>query len=254
MIDIHCHILPGIDDGAKNLADSVQMAQAAAKEGIHTIIATPHFNHKYSNEKQTILEKTAEVNEQLNSQNISIKILPGQEVTLNGEFLQDDEAGKIMPLAQTRYCLVELPSGSVPHYTERLFYEMQVKGYIPVLAHPERNREIMQRPEKLYQLVQNGIVTQITAGSLCGHFGKNIKRFTQQLIEANLTHFIASDAHHVTTRPFYITQALEFLEKHYGFDQVVYYRENATLLIEGKMVYKEIPKPIKKGKLWRIFG
>lgn len=254
MIDIHCHILPGIDDGAKNLEESVQMAQEAVEQGIHTIIATPHFNYQYSNEKAAILEKTAQFNEHLTQQNIPLTVLPGQEVRIYGEILEDYEAGKIVPLAQTNYCMIEFPSGHVPRFTERILYDLQMKGYIPVIVHPERNQEIVGQPDKLYQFVKNGALTQITAGSLCGHFGKNIKRFTQQLIEADLTHFIASDAHNVTTRPFHMTKALEAVEKNYGSDQIVYYTENARLLTEGKTVYKEIPKPVRKRKLWAIFS
>ena len=254
MIDIHCHILPGIDDGAKTLDESVQMAQAAVAQGIETIIATPHFNYHYNNEKAAILEQTAAFNKQLTEQNIPLTVLPGQEIRIYGEVVQDYQSGKLVSLAETNYLMIELPSGHVPRFTERVLYELQLEGVIPVIVHPERNQEIVQNPNLLYRLVKNGALTQITAASLCGGFGKNIKRFTQQLIEANLTHFIASDAHNVTTRSCKMAQAIELLEKKCGSGTVYYFTENAHLLVKGSAVQREIPHRIKKRKLWGIFS
>jgi len=254
MIDIHSHILPGIDDGAKTVEDSIEMAKLAVQEGIHTIIATPHHkNGKYLNSKASILPVVGQLNDRLIEHNIPLKVLPGQETAINGEMLEDHQNGGILTLNQTQYVFVELPSNHVPRYTKQMLFDLQLKGLIPIIVHPERNSEIHERPEKLYELVEKGALAQLTAGSLCGKFGKKIKGFSEQLIEANLVHFIASDAHNVTSRAFHISQAFDTVHSKYGSDYAEMFEENAELLLEGLNVYKEMPQQIKKKKFLGLF-
>ncbi|WP_299744236.1 tyrosine-protein phosphatase [uncultured Rossellomorea sp.] len=255
MIDIHSHILPGIDDGANTIYDSIDMAKQAVSEGIHTIIATPHHrNGKYDNVKSDILPLVKEVNDRLREEHINLQVLPGQECRIYGEILEDYQKGDILPLNQvSQYLFIEFPSSSVPRYAEKLLYDIQVEGLTPVIVHPERNAELIERPEKLYKLVQGGAATQLTASSLTGYFGKNIQKFSQQMIQANLTHFIASDAHNIRNRTFKMEEAMDYIEKKYGIDMVYYFTENAELLIDGKNIYKEIPELIKKKKFLGIF-
>lgn len=255
MIDIHCHILSGIDDGAKDLNDSLALAKAAVIEGIHTIIATPHHkNGSYENPKPFILEKVEELNQLLQSENIPLTILPGQEPRIFGELLEDYRNGEILTLANGgQYVFVELPSGHVPRYTEQLLFDIQMSGLTPIIVHPERNQEMIENPDLLYQLVKRGALTQITASSTAGYFGKKIKKFSLQLIEANLTHFIASDAHNLENRSFKMVEAFAEIEKKYGNDMVYLFTENAELLVEGKAVYKEPPIRTKSKKFLGIF-
>lgn len=255
MIDIHCHILPGIDDGAKTIYDSIDMAKEAVREGITTIIATPHHkNNQYENEKLDILDRVTELNQTLSQEGIPLTILPGQEVRIYGEIIEDYlSGGKILPLNETNYLFIEFPSGSVPRYAERLFYELQTEGLIPIIVHPERNQEIIENPNLLYKFVNNGALSQVTAGSLTGYFGKKIKKFSEQLIEADLTHFIASDAHNIHNRTFKMAEAMDTVEKKYGIDMVYLFRENAELLAQGKNVYKEIPQQVQRKKFLGLF-
>ncbi|XJZ27098.1 tyrosine-protein phosphatase [Bacillota bacterium Lsc_1132] len=254
MIDIHCHILPGIDDGAQNLADSLKMARKAVEEGIDTIVATPHYiQNRYINPKQTILAKVEELNEALTAENINLKILPGQEPRIDGELLKSMDRGEIITLTGSPYIFIEFPSSHVPRYTEQLFYDLQTNGLIPVIVHPERNQEIIQHPDRLYQLVEKGALTQLTASSVCGDLGKKIKTFSTQLIEHNLTHFVASDAHNITTRSFKLREAYQVISATFGIDIEMMLKENAELLVAGQNVYKEIPEPIKKKRFFNIF-
>jgi len=254
MIDIHSHILPGIDDGAKTVEDSLEMAKLAVEEGVHTIIATPHHkNSKYINRKLELLPKVEELNRHLQEANILLTVLPGQETAINGDLLEDYQNGEILPLNQTQYLFVELPSSHVPRYTKKLLFDLQLKGLIPIIVHPERNQEIHERPEKLYELIEKGALAQLTAGSLCGKFGKKIKSFSEQLIEANLVHFIASDAHNVGSRAFHMSNAFDIVRSKYGLDYNDMFIENAELMVEGLNVYKEMPQPIKKKKFLGIF-
>jgi protein-tyrosine phosphatase len=255
LIDIHSHILPGIDDGAKTVQDSIDMAKQAVSEGIHTIIATPHHkNGKYDNLKADILPFVRELNQTFAQEGIDLKVLPGQECRIFGEILEDYGKGEILTLNKdSQYLFIEFPSSSVPRYADRLLYDIQVDGLTPIIVHPERNAELMERPDKLYKLVKNGAVTQLTASSLVGYFGKNIQKFSQQMIQANLTHFIASDAHNIHNRTFKMEEAMDDIEKKYGMDMVYYFTENAEMLVEGKTIYKEIPELIKKKKFLGIF-
>lgn len=254
MIDIHCHILPGVDDGAQSLSDSLVMARKAVEQGIHKIVATPHhLTSSYENPKQSIITRVQELNEALRKERIELEVLPGQEVRIHGEMVEGYASGDILPVNHTPYVLVEFPSNHVPRYTEKLFYDLQVNGLIPVIVHPERNREIIERPELLYQLVKKGALTQITAGSVSGDFGKKIKNFSLQLVDANLTHFIATDAHNVTNRTFKMREALSIIERGYGNELVYYFEGNAALLIEGLSVYKEDPERVKRKKIFNLF-
>ncbi|MDP7978338.1 tyrosine-protein phosphatase [Bacillus sp. WLY-B-L8] len=255
MIDLHCHILPSIDDGAGTLTDSLAMAQKAAAEGIHTIVATPHHqNGKYINERAEILHQVKQLNEALQEHDIPLTVLPGQEVRLYGDLLADYEAGKILTLNETnKYILIEFPSNHVPRYAEQMLYELRVKGMIPIIVHPERNAELIERPEKLYNLVNKGALTQVTAGSLLGNFGKKIKKFSMQLVEHNLTHMIASDAHNTTTRAFHLQAGYDVIENEFGTNMLIDFKENPYLLISGKTIYKEDPQQIRRKKIFGIF-
>lgn len=254
MIDIHCHILPGVDDGPKTLEESLNMARVAVQEGIETIIATPHHkNTQYNNIKSTIISNVNNLNIALKQENIPLKILPGQEVRIYGEVLEDYFKEEILTLNHSKYLFIEFPSSSVPRYAERLLYEIQTEGIIPIIVHPERNKELQEKPELLYQFVKNGALSQVTASSLVGYFGKNVKKFSEQLIEYNLTHFVASDAHNLHNRSFKVTEAMDAIEENFGVDYIYLFKENGKLLLENRNVMKEIPEKIKRKRFLGIF-
>lgn len=249
MIDIHSHILHGIDDGAKTPEDSMAMAQAAIQEGITTIVASPHHkNGNYDNYKTDILHHVQALNDLFQAHAIDLKVLPGQEVRIYGEVTEDITADEILPVNHTKYILIEFPRTSVPRYAAQLFYDMQVAGYIPVIVHPERNEVLMQDHEKMYEFVKRGALTQITAASLVGKFGKETQTFTHQLIQANLTHFLASDAHNTTSRGFCMQEAYAEIQKTYGADTYYMFMENAELLVDDMNVNRMEPSKIRKKK------
>ncbi|WP_077619802.1 tyrosine-protein phosphatase [Bacillus sinesaloumensis] len=256
MIDIHCHILPGIDDGARDIDVTIEMAKSATEEGITHIIATPHYKKReYENAKEKILQAVEMVKKELSQQNIPLIILPGQEPRIDGELLQDYTKGELLSLNNGgKYLFVEFPSGHVPRYAEQLLFDIQLNGLTPVIVHPERNSELIENPDLLYKFVKNGACTQITSSSVTGHFGKKIKKFSLQLVEYNLTHFLASDAHNLSNRPFRLREAYSVLVKEYGTAAEYYFKENAELLVEGKSVIKDTPERIKQKKLFGLFG
>jgi len=255
MIDLHCHILPSIDDGAETLQVSLDMAKEAVCQGIHTIVATPHHkNGKYKNEKEFILQQTLQLNKHLHDEKIPLTVLPGQETRIYGEMLEDYREGKILTLNQTtEYMFVEFPSSQVPQFTERLLYDIQVEGLTPIIVHPERNKRLIEEPDILYDLVNKGALTQITASSLTGRFGKKVKNFSFDLIDANLTHVIASDAHNISGRSFHMQEASEIISSQYGVDMLYLFQENAEAIVNGSACFKDIPEKVKKKKFLGIF-
>ncbi|MGG3907178.1 tyrosine-protein phosphatase [Geobacillus stearothermophilus] len=255
MIDIHSHILPGVDDGAQTMDDAIAMAKAAVDEGITTIIATPHHrNGKYDNPAPNVITAVQRLNEQLQQNQIPLTVLAGQEVRIHGDVLKHWEQGDILSLTgETPYILIEFPSDHVPRYANQLLFEMQLKGLTPVIAHPERNAEIIEKPDRLYELVQKGVLTQVTAASVVGRFGKNIQKFSMQLIEANWVHFIASDAHNLTSRSFQLRAAYDAIDREFGINAVYFFQENAELLVSGQTVYRDEPVRIKKKKFLGLF-
>lgn len=254
MIDIHCHILPGVDDGSPDMNESMNMAMKAVEAGITHIFATPHhLNEKYVNVKSNIIDRVVRLNESLQEANVPLTIHLGQEVRIHRDIFTSLEKEEILTLDDNgTYLLLELPSGRVPTYTQEVIYELLLKGITPIIVHPERNKELIENHKLLFELVQEGALTQITSGSIVGKFGKNIKSFSKKIIEHNLAHFIATDAHNIGSRGFTLQQAYEKITKAYGIQNTFYYKENAEQLLKGQSPYVEKPLPFKK-KILGIF-
>ena len=255
MIDIHSHILPGIDDGAKTIEDSIAMAKQAAEQGITKIVASPHHkNGTFDNERGSILQNVIKLNDHLRNEEIEIEVLPGQENRIYGELVDDLTDSHLLTVNQTgSYMLIEFPSSHLPRYANKLLFDLQVQGIIPIIVHPERNREIIENPERLYNLIKEGALSQLTGTSVTGKMGKKIQKFSFDCINHNLTHFIASDAHNTTTRPFDLRDAYETVEHEFGLGMRYWLQENAEDMIQGKMIEKEIPEMIKKKKILGLF-
>lgn len=200
MVDIHCHILPGVDDGALTLEESLAMCELAAADGIGTIVATPHmFDGVHQTpEKSLIQSRMAELRQRLNG---LLEILPGGEVRYSYEIFQEapDPQTKIR-LNGTSYMLLEFPFQAVPPNIEMTIFQILNAGITPVIAHPERNKRIQEKPEVLADLVERGALAQLDAGSLTKSFGPEPYLSAKRIVEAGLAHFIATDAHHQDRR------------------------------------------------------
>ncbi|MFD1851245.1 tyrosine-protein phosphatase [Oceanobacillus bengalensis] len=256
MIDLHCHILPGLDDGAKSITESLAMGKEAEKEGIEKIVATPHFLHGTQlNSSEVIIEAVHELNEHFKREGIQVEVLPGQEITVYENMISDLKNGTLLPINQTTtYVFIELPMNHIPNDMTELLFDMQIEGYKPIIVHPERHAGFRENPDKLYRMVKAGALTQITAGSLVGKFGKEAEHFSHQLIEANLTSFIASDAHHTKKRGFQIRNAFKQVKKRYGNEKVYQLMENSEAVVNGQPIYAEMPERITTKKKWTLFN
>src|SRR5690625_3567429 len=215
LIDIHCHILPGVDDGATSIAASLSMARQAAEQGIHKIIATPHHqNGAYLNPGEHISGMVDFLNGKIKEENIPVEILPGQETQVYADILTDLQEGAVIPLTiKSRFVFIELPKSHLPQFMSQLMFDFQIKGYKPIISNPELNQEFIRYPDKLYHLVKHGVLTQVNAGSIIGAEGKKVQRFTEKMIQANLTHFIASNAHNSKEKGFFMQKAHQMITK-----------------------------------------
>lgn len=248
MIDLHCHILPGVDDGSQDMQESMAMAKQAVEAGITHLFATPHhLNESYVNVKDDIIDRVIKLNDCLQQENIPLSVHPGQEVRIHRDIFTSLEKGEILTLDDNgTYLLLELPSGKAPTYTQEVIYELLLKGITPIIVHPERNKELLEDHKLLFELVQEGALTQLTSSSIIGLFGKNVQSFSKKIIEHNLAHFVATDAHNIGTRGFALQQAYETITKAYGIQQTFYFKENAEMLIQGQGPSIEKPVPFKR--------
>lgn len=254
MIDIHNHIIPGVDDGPKTDDEMMELIKQAREEGITEIVATPHHLHyRYNNEYQDVLREVNRLNEKKEIIDLGIKIYPGQEIRINDRIFDDLCSGKISGINNSMYLLIELPSNEVPVFTQRVFFELQRKGFIPIIAHPERNKAIAQDINILFELVNQGALSQITVSSLLGIHGKNIKKLCELLISHHLAHFIASDAHHSIQRPFLISSLMKDKTLTSYEKEIKTMLDNGNHVINNKNITKNKPKQHVKRKFLGLF-
>lgn len=217
MIDIHHHLLYGLDDGARDLETSLEMANIAIDDGITHIACTPHANSDYAFRPEVNAALISEL-----QQKIGDRLTLGQGCDFHLSFDNIEDA-LAHPTKYTingkRYLLVEFPDFGIPQNISASFYEMAVAGMVPILTHPERNLTLMQKPEKLAQWLRMGCLVQVTAGSLVGGFGRGPQRIARELLDCGWVHMIATDAHNTTSRPPVMSSAFEFIMQHYGAEE-----------------------------------
>lgn len=253
MIDIHSHILYGVDDGAQDIEMSLDMARQAVKEGITHIIATPHYSEGCQTPYKVIQEKVTALNEKLKEENINLKVSAGLEVRIRPDLIQllDEEIIGTIDLQQA-YMLIEFSNSDLPTYTKKIFRELYQRGITPIIVHPERQRQLINNMAKLEELVEMGAICQITAGALEGHYGKTGQEAAYKMLEKGLIHTIASDAHNLGKRRFYVKEALETLRKKYGEEVVRIIVDNTYAIYEGQEVQEIEIKGFWK-KIFSVF-
>jgi protein-tyrosine phosphatase len=199
--DIHCHLLPGIDDGAEDLNESFAMARLAVNDGFTTVIATPHqlgsFGH---NRGDDIRLRVSQLQQRLDQAGVPLNVLPGADVRIDSGMIEGMRTGDVLTLGDhRRHVLLELPHDLyLP--LEPIVDELQRYGTIGILSHPERNQGILRRPEVVMPLVDHGCLMQVTAGSICGAFGPACRQLSEWLLSEGLVHFVATDAHGARSR------------------------------------------------------
>lgn len=221
MLDLHTHVLPGIDDGPRNLEESILLLQAMAADGVHHVVATPHiYPGVYDNNEASIRAAFDGLRAAIDGLKLPITLSWGAEVRLCHEMLEWLDAGQLVSLgrqADGRYTvLVELPDGLVPVGTDTLLARLVERGVQPLLAHPERNRVLAEHPDRLKPLLEAGCKVQITAASLLGEFGSRAEHASRHMVEQGWVSAVASDAHNLRSRQPRLKAAREWLLAHLG--------------------------------------
>jgi protein-tyrosine phosphatase len=200
MIDLHSHILPGIDDGARTVEDSLEIARAAVRDGIVTIAATPHVRDDWPTPADLMEERIAELRTELDRARIPLDLRTGGEIALDWVTrLTTEELGRF-GLGGTRHLLVETPYYGWRRDLPGVLFSLLDQGFTPVLAHPERNADVAAHPERLVELIEAGVLVQVTAASIDGRVGRRALECGRYLIRSGLAHLLASDAHHASVR------------------------------------------------------
>jgi protein-tyrosine phosphatase len=264
MIDLHAHILSGLDDGAKTIEESIRMCWRSYDDGTRTIVATPHILPGiYPNDRSIILAKVQELNDAIKKlgvgssefgvQNYSasthprldaLTILPGADVHFSLDMLQLCENGEIVTVNDKgQYLMVEFEFQGIPYHAEDVLFQLMTRGIIPIITHPERNFEIGQRPQRYGEMIRRGCLGQVTAMSLTGGFGAGVKRIAEKLLKNRLVHIIASDTHSVTERPPILSLAVREAGKMVGKEEAQkMVTEYPQAILEGKK--PNVPEPL----------
>ena len=227
MIDVHCHILPGLDDGPDSFDVSCAMAEMAIADGITHVIGTPHAHPAHPFIPELVKKRRDEIQAAFEGR---LTIATGCDFHLSFENLQDIRHDPSRyTLNQKNYLLVEFADFSIPPSLDQALHELQLAGLQPVITHPERNPLIRAQPERLFRWLRQGCYAQLTAQSLLGKFGKSAEEVAHEWLKAGAVHFIASDAHNTTTRPLRLKEAYDLVAKKNG-------RESAqALLVENPL-------------------
>lgn len=202
VIDLHSHILPGIDDGAADLSVSLEMARAWVDDGVEIVACTPHIlPGLFHNSGPGIRVAVQELQQVLDTEGISLRLVAGADAHIVQDFVLGLRSGHILSLADTRYVLVEPPHHVAPPRMTEFFFNISAAGYVPILTHPERLTWIEAHYATMVQLARSGVWMQITAGSLTGAFGRTARYWAERMLDEGLVHILATDAHNMRSRP-----------------------------------------------------
>ncbi len=239
MVDLHCHVLPALDDGSESLEQSLEFCRVALEDGVATLVATPHQKQgQYENSPETIRQKVTELRDALREAAIGVKIVEGAEVHHTVDLPILLREGKVSTLGDTgRYLLLELPFQQMPLRVEETVFQLKLSGVTTVLAHPERIHYFTSGMERLEKLVRLGCLTQLTGAALLGGFGEKARDFSRRLLERGLVHIISSDAHDTVYRPPVLSRARDAAAELVG-------PERAAAMVS------EVPGAVSRGEDW----
>lgn len=262
MIDIHHHLLYGLDDGAANIETSLEMAEMAIEDGITHVVCTPHASSEYEFLPEENAARLATLREKLGDR---LTLGTGCDFHLSFDNIEDalNHPGKYT-INSKKYLLVEFPDFGIPQNISDSLYEMSVAGTVPIITHPERNLTLMQKTAKIADWLRIGCLVQVTAGSLTGRFGKGPQRIARQLLDHRWVHVIATDAHNTSSRPPVMSEAYALITEKYGREEAdrlcidnpraIFYGEPLTEQPAPENVFEEVETAPKKRGLLSLFG
>jgi protein-tyrosine phosphatase len=236
MIDIHAHIMPGIDDGAETMREAIHMLRTASEKGVHTIAVTPHCNIEglYENYyDECFFDRFHKLEAEIVKEKIAVKIVPGMEVYASEEVPELLQKGRIITLNGSRYLLIEFGNQKDLPLINFVINELVALGYIPIIAHPERYPYVHKIPVMASQWLEKGCLLQVNKGSILGSFGRHARNTAIYMLKHNMVSFIASDAHSSLMRNTDMSAVYDFIRNNYS-------EETAHMLLEvnpGKVIY-----------------
>ncbi|NSL72249.1 tyrosine-protein phosphatase [Hyphomicrobium sulfonivorans] len=247
MIDLHSHLLPGIDDGAPDLDVALEMARAFVADGITVVACTPHIlPGLYPNTGADILRRVEWLQSVLDYHAIPLRVVAGADNHMVPDFVAGLLSGHLLSLHNSRYVLVEPPHHNAPPRMEEFFFDLLAHGYVPVLTHPERLSWINQRYSAIEKLADAGVWMQITAGSVLGTFGRGARHWAERMLDEGRAHIFATDAHDVTKRPPQLSAALQMVADRVGraeAENLFFVRPKGILLNEPPSA---LPMPVHR--------
>jgi protein-tyrosine phosphatase len=250
LIDLHCHLLPGIDDGSKDLAMSLAMARMAAAEGIGTIACTPHIlPGVYNNTGPAIRGAVARLRERIAEAGVPISLVTGADVHIAPDLGVQLRDGRVLTLNDSRYLLVEPPHHVLPPRFEDLIFGLQASGYVPILTHPERLSWIEGHYDLVRRLVSSSVLMQITAGSVMGRFGRRPRYWAERMLDEGLCHLLATDAHNTEQRAPRMADARDVVAQRLGDDEAINVVLRRPQGILNNMSPAELP-PLPQTEEW----
>lgn len=258
MIDIHCHILPEVDDGSRSLNESIEMALIAREQGIKKIVNTSHYHPDFRYKKgEELLKELKDFNNVLKENMIDIEVLIGNEIYYTKDLIKQIDELDFYTLNNSRYILIELPPTNFPSDLCNIVYELKEKNYIPVFAHVERYIEVQENPDLIYDVINAGAIIQINSHSILGKSGKELQRTCDTLINRNMVHVVGTDAHRSKRRTPIFLDAYKYVCEKYSkgiADNLFVKNNNAIINNEDLNISKPYKEEVrKKGFFKRLF-
>ncbi|MCI9063205.1 MAG: capsular biosynthesis protein [Clostridia bacterium] len=240
MIDFHTHVLPNIDDGSQSFEESIQMIKEAYKAGFTAIVSTSHYMeescHASKSERENLIEQ---LNELLTVENIDVKIYNGAEAYVSTNLNKLIDNGNLPTINNTKYLLIELPRNSQIIYLNEIITDLQSKGIVPIIAHPERYSYVQENPNMLQNLIDQGVLFQANYGSIVGQYGKAAKKTLKKLLKNNMIHFLGTDIHSCSSIYNNMSSILQKLTKLIGKDQLKLLSDtNPRMVLNNELLIK----------------
>jgi protein-tyrosine phosphatase len=258
MYDLHNHMLPGLDDGASTWKQSLAMARMAVRDGIRGVVCTPHWVlGRYENTRQPVLCKLQKLREKLAADHIPLEVYPGAELRVDVSLPKGIQSRELLTINDTgRFAFIELPGETLPQHLEDFLWDLKIQKITPVISHPERNGVLSRDLPRLFNWVQMGVLTQLTAASLLGYFGKEVQGFSVSLLEHHLVHVLATDAHGLRIRAPQLHEGFKMVQEVLG--EKMAHRmvdETPERIIQGNPVDPPDPIPIptqsRRSAFWK---
>jgi protein-tyrosine phosphatase len=249
LIDLHCHLLPEVDDGAVDLKTSLAMARMSVADGVTVIACTPHIlPGVYDNTGPDIRSRVQRLQLELDAAGIRCRLVPGCDAHISPDLVSQLKSGSALTLNDSRYVLVEPPHHILPPNIDRLFFDLLAAGYVPVLTHPERMSWVDRNEELLNRLVLSGVWMQMTAGAIIGGFGEKVRRQAVKMLHRGMIHIVASDAHNTANRSPVMGEAFRALGGLVGLEQARNLVETRPAAILEDQAPASVPAPFRDSR------